>query len=249
MEKIGIPVPSLVGYGKISEKQDLSLFDGDLHPVSLDYIKDKKDYFFKDWDGQCASFVRYIEAYSEFEKVLSDFSGYTPEFQGKNKKFVLQTAVHQHPAMSSLNPNSINTIRIITIKTSIGYEVLSAGLRIGNSRTGNVDNWAAGGICVAVNDDGRLYEKGFYKPGYGTTDTKSETGIVFKDFQVPFYKEAMDLACKAHSYLYNIDSIGWDIAITPEGPIFIEGNDNWEISLMQGIMGKGLRKEWLDRQR
>ena len=32
-----------------------------------------------------------------------------------------------------------------------------------------------------------------------------------------------------HKHLYNIRSIGWDSAITPEGPVFIEGNDNWEI--------------------
>ncbi|MCK8622032.1 hypothetical protein [Prevotella sp. E13-27] len=32
-------------------------------------------------------------------------------------------------------------------------------------------------------------------------------------------------------------SIGWDIAITPQGPMVIEGNDRWEITLIQAVHG------------
>ena len=46
-----------------------------------------------------------------------------------------------------------------------------------------------------------------------------------------------------HEKLGDIHSIGWDIAITKDGPIFIEGNDNWELSLMQACNG-GLKGEF-----
>jgi hypothetical protein len=41
--------------------------------------------------------------------------------------------------------------------------------------------------------------------------------------------------------------IGWDIAITPDGPVFIEGNDNPEISGLQTVNGglKGVLKKIL----
>ena len=39
-----------------------------------------------------------------------------------------------------------------------------------------------------------------------------------------------------HSMLKDIHSIGWDIAIGENGPIFIEGNDNWE-ALGEGNLG------------
>lgn len=42
---------------------------------------------------------------------------------------------------------------------------------------------------------------------------------------------------------YNILTIVWDIAITDKGPCFIEGNDNWEISLQQ-VVDNGLKKQW-----
>lgn len=46
----------------------------------------------------------------------------------------------------------------------------------------------------------------------------------------------------AHKSLYGIHSIGWDVAITDQGPVLIEGNDNWEISIIQ--IDRGLKKEW-----
>ena len=51
------------------------------------------------------------------------------------------------------------------------------------------------------------------------------------------------MARRFHSELHEIHSIGWDSAITDAGPCFIEGNDNWEISLVQ-ICSKGLQREF-----
>jgi hypothetical protein len=35
--------------------------------------------------------------------------------------------------------------------------------------------------------------------------------------------------------LYGIHSIGWDIAITDNGPIFIEGNDDWDGTIAMSL--------------
>lgn len=65
----------------------------------------------------------------------------------------------------------------------------------------------------------------------------------FSEFRAPEYKQAVELTCRAHKTLYGIPSIGWDIAISDHGPVFIEGNDNWEISLNQAG-DRPLRMEW-----
>ena len=44
--------------------------------------------------------------------------------------------------------------------------------------------------------------------------------------------EAVELAKKIHEFFYGIHSIGWDIALTENGPVFLEGNNGWEISIM-----------------
>lgn len=45
------------------------------------------------------------------------------------------------------------------------------------------------------------------------------------------------LALELHTKMYRCHSVGWDIAITEKGPVFIEGNGLWEISLLQAVHG------------
>ena len=242
METLGFPIPRLIGGGTILNETTIEFFDANLNAVSQNFFKSNKDYFFKDLNGECASFVKHVDNYCDFQEILEQFIKTTIKFP---RKFILQETIHQHHAITKLNKTSINTLRIVTIKSQGNYKVLAAGIRIGNSKTHNVDNWAAGGIFVYIDEDtGILSPRGVFKPKFGTTDIKTENGTLFENYVVPYFKEAKDIACKAHKYFYNIDSIGWDIAITESGPVFIEGNDNWEISLIQGAGRKGLRKEW-----
>ena len=76
------------------------------------------------------------------------------------------------------------------------------------------------------------------KPKYGTkTKEHPDTHIAFNGYEIPFYKEAEAMAILLHQNMYRSHSIGWDIAITNNGPVFIEGNDRWEISLIQAVHG------------
>ena len=65
---------------------------------------------------------------------------------------------------------------------------------------------------------------------------------LISEYTIPYVKEAIEQAKYFHSLL-NLHSVGWDIAIGEDGPIFIEGNDNWEINGPQSC-NKGLAKEF-----
>ena len=58
-------------------------------------------------------------------------------------------------------------------------------------------------------------------------ETHPLTGIPFMGFQVPLWDEALDMVRKAarKAYGYNCHWIGWDVAITPDGPVLVEGNN------------------------
>ena len=91
---------------------------------------------------------------------------------------------------------------------------------------------------------GRLHDDGYMKPRFGRRlQVHPNTGIKFSDFVIPFIADAEKEAIRFHSFLKDIHSIGWDIAIGKDGPIFIEGNDNWEINGPQ-VGNYGLRKEF-----
>lgn len=224
------PVPKVFGIVKGGK-----VFDSQLEPMALSFLKEKEDYFVKEIDGECASFVVHIKDFNDFCQKAEDFG---------DRTLIMQERVFQSAKMNEINPYAINTIRMNTVRTKDGIKVLSTVLRIGTQKTGGVDNWAAGGISVGVKDDGYLEEYGLYKPGYGgRVSVHPNTGVIFKDFCIPNFEAVKRTACKAHEVCYGIHSIGWDIAITEDGPIFIEGNDNWEISLMQAC-NHGLRNEW-----
>lgn len=158
--------------------------------------------------------------------------------------YLVQERIYQHPKMSELNGSTINSIRLQTVMDKDGMiHPFGAGLRIGRKGS-SVDNWAKGGVFVGIDmEKGRLMEKGFLKPVFGTsTKEHPDSHVVFQGFEIPYYKEAEALAIKLHKFLYRCHSVGWDIAITENGPVFIEGNGWWEISMPQTIHG-GLKKQ------
>lgn len=160
--------------------------------------------------------------------------------------FIVQDRIIQHDSISRLYSHSVNTLRIITGRDKSGtVRHIDTILRIG-AHGNRVDNWAKGGIAVSVNDAGRLRDFGTYEfvtDGKLRTHCHPDTGVIFKDYQIPFYHDAIDTVIRLHTFLYGIATIGWDVAITPDGPVIIEGNDNYEISLNQAPSGP-LRQKW-----
>ena len=143
--------------------------------------------------------------------------------------YLIQERIAQHPTMSSLHPHSINTMRILTFNQGGRIEVFSAAQRMGtNGRS--VDNWTAGGILVAIDlETGRMRADGFYKPGYGgKVQQHPQTMVKFDGFEIPCFREAIESVKNVHRYFYGVHSIGWDVAISPSGPVIIEGNDDWD---------------------
>lgn len=213
---------------------DGKIYDGALNEVNEDYIKDRTDYFIKDIGGKNGSSVKHIRNYDEFKKMRASLSG----------KFILQERLVQSEKMSEINPDSTNTVRVITVNKNGKPYVFSTFFKVGTTKTKDVDNWAVGGLVVGIEEAGYLKEFGFYKPGKGgKMASHPDTHVEFAKFQIPMYQEALALACRAHKYFYGVHSIGWDVAITPNGPMIIEGNDNWEISVCQ-LFSHGLKKEW-----
>jgi hypothetical protein len=150
-------------------------------------------------------------------------------------KSIIQHRIIQHETMNRLYPHAVNTVRIVTAFDKDGRVVpLSAIVRIGAGGR-HCDNWGFGGIAVGIDlQTGKLAESGMFRPDFGKrVDRHPDTGAAFDDFSIPYFKEALELAVSVHQYFYGIHSIGWDFAITPQGPTCLEGNDDWGLPMMQ----------------
>lgn len=242
----GISTPENIG---IITNGNIYLFSEKRTIDFIEYIKEEEvDAFMKKIDGECADGVYHITSNSH-TITIDSLSKTSEDIRNivKVGVFLLQRSIKsQHKDINAIFAKSVNTIRLVTVQDTKSGTILplTAVLRVGKGES-CVDNWAAGGLSIGVDiSTGRLRKYGFYKPGYGTKAKQHpDSGIVFEGYQLPYFREAIDLALRYHQVLNNVHSIGWDIAILDDGPTIIEGNDNWEISLME-VSNYGLKKEF-----
>lgn len=149
--------------------------------------------------------------------------------------YLIQKAIQQHPEMARLNPTSLNTVRIMTYWSKQGVVVLYAVVRMG--RVGAVvDNASAGGLYCGVKEDGYLKEKAYTLVPF-SEHTKTDTGVILKDFRIPMYNELKKKAVELHQQLPYSKFIGWDLSVNKDNEIeLVEINANCP-GLFQGATG------------
>lgn len=140
---------------------------------------------------------------------------------------VVEAYVVQHANISKLAPNSVNTIRVVSVssenedsshkQTDIAY----VAMRIGSGKS-CVDNFTDGGMVVGVDlENGEVVTDGVTIDGT-TFERHPDTNTQFRGFQIPFFKETLEMVKEAGKTISGY--IGWDIAITENGPVLIEAN-------------------------
>ena len=135
---------------------------------------------------------------------------------------VLEEVVIQHPEMARLCPTSVNTVRIATLLGDKQEGIVYAFLRIGNGRV--MDNVDCGGMAARVDlDSGKLLTVGADKQG-NTYEKHPMTGTAIIGFTIPFFEEAKQMCLQAMRVVPQVRFVAWDVAITEQGPRFIEGN-------------------------
>ncbi len=160
-----------------------------------------------------------------------------------SQEFMFQDVIAQHNSLNKINKFSVNTLRIVTYKNKESkVEILSGFIRLG--RTGSiVDNAHAGGIVVSFNKEtGEMGQEGIQliDNGSGVFYKHPDTGIVFDSFQIPCYTQVKEIITNV-AVLLKFPLLGWDVAITPNGPVVVEANHDFHL-LLSDRMENGLKK-------
>ena len=138
---------------------------------------------------------------------------------------IIEEYCRQDPWYQSLNPTSLNTLRIYAILQPSGpARILGGYLRIG--RKGSlIDNASKGGILFPFDPKSGTLKLGHFN----TIDTSfykchPDSGIQIEGCKLPKWDEALELVRKALEIFPNIRFAGLDIAVTEDGPTVIELN-------------------------
>lgn len=177
---------------------------------------------------------------SDSELSLAAFLGTLPieasrEYDGSYHGWLIQACLQQHEFLNRINPHTVNSVRVVTFITAddrVGVHL--AALRLGRA-TGVADNWDRGGVSVAVDVATGVLGQGLTKPRYGGQwmSVHPDTGERFEGQQLPEWSRVVEVCCRAAAGLSGIRSVGWDVVLTPEGPVIMEGNAAWCLPLVQ----------------
>jgi len=152
---------------------------------------------------------------------VDDPEGYLAYLAEKQK--FLETYIVQHERMAALCPQSVNTIRVMTSSTSGTPKIIYCGLRVGNGKNA-ADNFHAGGMGIAVNAETGVLEGDGWDKDLHRYAVHPATGVKFDGYQLPCWDQVKAMVLEAAMVEPRIMVIGWDVSITPAGPIFVEGN-------------------------
>ncbi len=169
-------------------------------------------------DGGCGHGIEKIDTseYSSLDEV------YNKLVEGNNN-FELEEVIKQHPAVSAIYPDAINTVRVVTILKDGVAHVICAYFRIGNGKF--VDNFNSGGMVAPVNEvTGEVIDRAIDKKK-NLYETHPQTGAKIKGFKFPDWDKAIAMCKEAAKVVPQMGYIGWDVCFTPDGPIFVEGNE------------------------
>lgn len=139
-------------------------------------------------------------------------------------QYLVEEAITQHPALDRLCPTSVNTLRVVTLLVNGEAKFVYSLLRMGSGQS-HVDNISSGGVYTLVDDGGVLNFPAFCDKTGLYYDRHPFTDTAFAGYRLPYFQEAVELCRKAALVEPRLGYIGWDVAITPHGPVLVEGNN------------------------
>lgn len=149
--------------------------------------------------------------------------------------FIVQERLRNHPGLEEINPSpALQTLRLVTLVTLDGATRLLFGsvkFVLGGAATDNVRGGRTGNGDAAVDlETGTVGPVMLARPdGAGCTahDAIATTGRRVAGRILPFFAEAREMVLRAAPHLLPMRTLGWDVALTPRGPVVLEANDFW----------------------
>lgn len=161
---------------------------------------------------------------------------------GPDAPAVLDELVVQSPVMASLNPSSVNTVRLYSLVIGEECTFFASFLRMGRNGA-IVDNLGSGGLLAGID----LNTGTVFTPGADDTgrcfDTHPDTGVSIRSFQIPRWQELLRFTEEAAMH-YPMKYVGWDIAVCENGFQIIEANPDPMIHGIQTKFNGGRKKQY-----
>lgn len=184
-----------------------------------------------------------LDAAELYERLLAD------------KQHVVEELLHQHADLARFYESAVASLRIHTLALGDEVQIVFPTTVSFGSKGGVTSNaWSLQAFFDL--ETGRVETDGIFQGSvqHGTPDEVFErhpdSNVPFRGAVIPFTREAADLVRDAARFVPELPFIGWDVAITPSGPVIVEGNAapmihySWQIMTRRLLGWHGMRAEF-----
>lgn len=206
-----------------------------------EFLKGKTNIIAKPIDQACGRNVEKIKV-----KEIKDANNLYDNLISK-KQYLVEDCIVQHPKMSEIYPNAVNTLRIVTVTKNNNVNIMFRSIRMGNA--GNVvDNFNHGGLFTTIEENGVIQKPAVDKLG-NIYDSHPFTNTHLIGYEIPLFEQAIEFVKTMAVSIPEVGYVGWDIAITENGPVVVEanpfpGHDIYQSKIHMKADGTGLRKDF-----
>jgi len=188
------------------------------------------------WSGRSGSF--------------DDFFQYCQAALKYTRALIVQPKMVNHQSIRNITQaKGLSTVRIVTVRKGGEIKVIGSCLRIivGDGETDNFTHGSSGNLVGAIDSDtGELIgvRASVSRTWPKMTDVLAHprTGKTIVGIKLPYWQDVVDLVIQAHQSIDSLHTVGWDVAITDNGPVIVEANWRYDIDILQVAYKKGYRQ-------
>lgn len=141
----------------------------------------------------------------------------------EQEPLLVEAYMAQQGLLHEMNPSSLNSVRVITIRRDGRAEIVAATLRVGGA--GEIlDNLHAHGVGYTVDPCSGRVGRGI-DAGGRCYSRHPGTGFPVEGSVIPGWERVRQLCCAAHLHApQGLNLIGWDVCVSDDRLCLIEGN-------------------------
>lgn len=174
---------------------------------------------------------------------------------GRTDGTLFQELLAPHRDIAANISPRLCTLRLIVLLERDRVRLFRAYWKIAVGRNLADNYWRPGNLIASIDSDSGRVVKCMtgLGPDFRVVDVHPQTGMPLSGFQVPLYREAVDLTLRIAPAFAGMKMQAWDMALTTEGPIPLEVNEEGSVFLPQVVDGHGMNdqgfREYRDRIR
>ncbi|KTS09582.1 sugar-transfer associated ATP-grasp domain-containing protein [Microbacterium testaceum] len=136
-------------------------------------------------------------------------------------EILVEEVIRQHDDLAAVCPGTVNTTRVTAFFDGSTTHILAMAQKFGRGAVS--DQMTFGGFYTMLDENGHALGAGYDSHGH-VHELHPDSGVRIADFQLPMIDEVKAFVDQIARVVPQVQYVGWDIVVGPEGPVLVEGN-------------------------